>query len=192
MRKRMVSALMAGLICFGSTAVPASAMGQEPEPLTPEGNMTLVDDVDGADRQFITVTSKNGNVFYIIIDRAGEGENTVHFLNQVDEADLLGLMGEEAPPACSCTSRCEAGAVNTACELCAVNMGGCAGKAPEPAAEPEPEPEKKSSPAPLLAVVGLLALVGGGAFYWFKLRRKPEPKPDPDADDDFEEDSSKN
>ncbi len=92
MRKRMVSALLAGLICFGSTAVPASAMGQEPEP----------------------------------------------------------------------------------------------------AAEPEPEPEKKSSSAPLLAVVGLLALAGGGAFYWFKLRRKPEPKADPDAEDDFEEDSSKN
>ena len=113
----------------------------DPKPLTPEGNMSLVDDIDGEaseDKQFITVVSKTGNYFYIIIDRAGDGENTVHFLNQVDEADLLALMEvEEEPPAvCSCTVKCEAGAVNTACPVCANNMTACAGKAPEPQ-EPE-------------------------------------------------------
>ena len=72
----------------------------EPEnlpPLTPEGNLTLVDDItsEKTGKQFITVVSKNGNYFYIIIDRDDEGENTVHFLNLVDEADLLNLMDEE-------------------------------------------------------------------------------------------------
>ena len=73
---------------------------EEPEnldPLTPEGNLTLVDDItsEKTGKQFITVVSKNGNYFYIIIDRDDEGENTVHFLNLVDEADLLNLMDEE-------------------------------------------------------------------------------------------------
>ena len=68
--------------------------------LTPEGNLTLVDDYhtsysDGSGQQFITLVSKSGNTFYLVIDRNAKGENTVHFMNLVDEADLLTLMEEE-------------------------------------------------------------------------------------------------
>ena len=62
----------------------------EPAPaLTPDGNAALVDDF-GGNKQLITVTTKAGNYFYILIDRANEDKKTaVHFLNQVDEADLM-------------------------------------------------------------------------------------------------------
>ena len=69
-----------------------------PTPLYPDGNMSIVSDITGAaagDKEFITVVSKNGNYFFIIIDRSGSGENQVYFLNKVDEADLLSLMSEK-------------------------------------------------------------------------------------------------
>ena len=68
--------------------------------LTPEGNLTLVDDYhtdysDGSGQQFITLVSKSGNTFYLVIDRNAKGQQTVHFMNLADEADLLTLMEEE-------------------------------------------------------------------------------------------------
>ena len=169
--------------------------GMEPEGqlLTPEGNATLVDDFYG-DKQLITVTTKAGNYFYILIDRANEdAETAVHFLNQVDEADLLALMedGEvqETPAVCTCTEKCQAGAVNTACPVCAVNMSECAGKAPEEEPEPEPEPEKESGSGGALVLILLLAVLGGGAFAYIKfIKPKQAAKASADPDDyDFED-----
>ena len=185
---RLFVSLMAVMLSMAAFSIPAYAGGApeteelqteapkepEPVPLTPEGNLTLVDDIDKAgseDKQFITVVSKNGNTFYIIIDRAAEGENTVHFLNQVDEADLLALTEdgkvETAPALCTCSEKCEAGSVNMKCEVCKNDKSGCVGK--EAAAEePEEKPQKKVGVNPALILLTILVLGGGGAFYYFK------------------------
>ena len=162
---RLLASLTAVVLCMTAFSVTAFAGGgdgdyytgepatgsMEPEgqPLTLEGNATLVDDYYG-DKQLITVTTKAGNYFYILIDRANEDKETaVHFLNQVDEADLMALLEdgqtEETPAVCTCAEKCQAGAVNTACPVCSVNMSECAGKAPE--VEPEPDRSRRRSPA---------------------------------------------
>ena len=170
--------------------------------LTPDGNLSLIDDIGGSPRsgkQFITVETKNGNVFYFIIDRDDEGEETVHFLNKVDEADLLTLMGDDAPAAetpavCNCKEKCAAGAVNTNCPVCKNNLSECSGK--EAVAEPEPEPEQpeKKSSGGLLVIVLLLVLAGGGAFAYVKFikpRQGVKVSADPD-DYDFEDEETVN
>jgi hypothetical protein len=57
---------------------------------TPSGAGTLLEDVcqSEVNRQFITVQTRAGNVFYIIIDNDRNGQN-VYFLNAVDDFDLL-------------------------------------------------------------------------------------------------------
>lgn len=173
--------------------------------LTPDGNMTLIDDILQdesyyvsdeyvvANKQFITVQSKNGNTFYLVIDRSGDSEN-VYFLNLVDEADLMALMddGKTEKPGCTCTDKCVVGAINTGCEICRSNMSECVGKekAPEPVTEPDTEkepadtkPEKKPNSSALLIVL-VLALAGGGAVWYFKFRKpKTDTKGAADLDD---------
>ena len=163
--------------------------------LTPDGNLSLIDDIGSpttSGKQFITVETKNGNVFYLIIDRDDEGEETVHFLNQVDEADLMALTedGEKAetPIVCTCTEKCQAGAVNTACPVCMKNMSECVGTEPKPTepTEPEnPEPEKKSNAGAIAAVLLILAAGGGVAVYFLVLKPK-QGKKVPAVLDDFD------
>ena len=217
--KKTMIALCAALILMGGFSVPAYAQGaatepnagdatndsnvvveekEETPPLTPKGNATLVDDY-GGNKQLITVTTKGGNYFYILIDRAAEGEQTVHFLNQVDEADLMALMEdgstEAAPPAvCSCTDKCEAGKVNVSCPVCKDNMTACSGKEAEPETEEPPElPKEKGNAGGLVLFLVVALLGGGGAFYYFKfMKPKQSVKGDTDLEDfdfdDYDED----
>ena len=197
--KKTITALCAALILMGGFSVPAYAQGaateppaedatndsgviveekEETPPLTPKGNATLVDDY-GGNKQLITVTTKSGNYFYILIDRAAEGEQTVHFLNQVDEADLMALTetGEatKKPEVCNCTEKCEAGAVNINCPVCSADRSQCAGKEPEPEEPETPQEEESGGSMGLLLIVLVLAGAGGAAFYYFKVLK---PKKD--------------
>ena len=198
----------------GSSAqAPASSETPAPttEPITKEDGTGFTQNGNSVTRdllydkysnkQFITIETRNGETFYLVIDydkpldEDGEHYET-YFLNLVDEADLLALVeGDKQTPVCSCTTKCEAGAANTSCEVCKTNMTECTGKekvvekVPEVTPEPEPEPEKKSSGGAVVLLL-LLLLGGGFALYWFKFRKKkPDAKGPVDLDDyDYGED----
>ena len=156
--------------------------------LTPEGNLTLVDDYytnysDGSGQQFITLVSKSGNTFYLVIDRNAKGQQTVHFMNLVDEADLLALMEEEDADAY--TAEKEAA---TQAEQDRLKAEEEAKKAAGEAASGTEQPKENKITkiaSGFLGVVVLIALAAGGGFYVFakqKQKKQAEKEAlDPDA-----------
>ena len=160
--------------------------------LTPEGNLTLVDDYhtdysDGSGQQFITLVSKSGNTFYLVIDRNAKGQQTVHFMNLVDEADLLALMEEEAADAYTAEKEAAAQA-----ELDRLKAEEEAKKAEEEAATAEPPKENKITKyaGAFLGIVALIALAAGGGFYFYRqqMQKKKAEKEALDPDADYTED----
>ena len=197
MKIKKLSALLASAVLCAGMAAPAFAYGDDSTPveqpvlpevvedivtvtdetsgaLTPEGNLTLVDDYhtnysDGSGQQFITLVSKSGATFYLVIDRNAKGQQTVHFMNLVDEADLLALMEEDAADAY--TAEKEAAAQAEQDKL----------KAEEEAKKAAEE----AAASGVLGVVVLIALAAGGIFYAFakqKQKKQAEKEAlDPDA-----------
>lgn len=168
---------------------------EEPmEPLTPEGNLTLVDDYGAkptSGKQFITVTTKSGAYFYIIIDRDAEGYETVHFLNKVDEADILAYLKEEdAKEFMELQAELEKKKEATKAELESLGQGG--GQAPEK--EPvDKKPEKKkdeliSMDQKSLIVVAAFVVFGIGFLAYTMLikKKKPEKRVQAEPDDESE------
>ena len=215
--KKLGALLVSAALCAGMAA-PAFAYGGEPveeveQPvltsttdeedvvtvtdetsgaLTPEGNLTLVDDYrtdysDGSGQQFITLVSKSGNTFYLVIDRNAKGQQTVHFMNLVDEADLLALMEEEEADAY--TAEKEAAAQAEQDRLKAEEE---AKKVAEEAATAEPPKENKVTKyaGAFLGVVALIALAAGGGFYFYRqqMQKKKAEKEALDPDADYTED----
>ena len=128
---------------------------------------------------------------------AKDGSYIIVYMSN-EEADLMALMEdenvkEEPAAVCSCSAKCEAGAVNTACPVCATDKSKCTGKAPEPPAETsEPEKEKPAGLNPAAIVLLLALLGGGGVFAYLKLvKNKPKTKGNDSLDDyDYGEEDS--
>lgn len=148
---------------------------KEENPLTPDGNATLVDQASDKDgKEFYTFTSPAGNQFFLIIDKQ-RSDNNVYFLDYVTEKDLISLAKKD-------------------------KENPLITEAPEPETkQPEPEikeekpeektveeetSEKKQNNTGMVLILLLVTVGVGIAAYYFKILK---PKQELDAADDFEE-----
>lgn len=149
-------------------------------------------------KQFITVQTKNGNTFYIVIDydapiNEEEEQYKTYFLNVVDDRDLFALLDDEDAnelKTCICDDKCVVGDVNTDCPVCKTNMSECTGTEPVPETPTEDEPPvteepKQSSNMGMIIAIVAIAGIGGAAYYYFKFIKGKKQK---DDDMDFFDD----
>lgn len=163
----------------------------ESEPaLTPDGNLTLVDDIgssSGAGKQFITLVTKNGNYFYLIIDRDDDGDENVHFLNMVDEADLFALMDEDQVTSYQTQSAVAdtSSTIDTTTDTVTTDTSENTDSA-DTEETTETETKNSGSMLPVVAVV-LLLLAGAGGYLFLQTKKKKAVAKRPDPDADYEE-----
>ena len=163
---------------------------------TPDGSASVLDEAQETadDKQFYTITTEAGNVFYLIIDGKRDSQN-VHFLNGVTEADLMALAEKgdgsmsviPAGDTCTCTEKCEAGKVRTDCPVCKNDLTGCVGKETKPSEPEQPEteqPKKDTGSIGTIIFVVLALLAVGGIGYYVKIVRPKQQA----ADEEFEDD----
>ena len=66
----------------------------EETPFSVPGNGSLADDKSGdSTKEFLTVQTKNGNTFFLVLDRSSNKEN-VYMLSMIDEDDLAEFVTE--------------------------------------------------------------------------------------------------
>ena len=159
-------------------------------PFQSDGNAHTLDMLYSAatNKQFITLQSKSGNTFYLVIDydkpidEDAEMYET-YFLNLVDERDLLALMSDEEKEALPTPTP----------EIVYVTPEPTSAPQRETPATEEPQTDKPNQMTAIVALVGILAAVGIGAFVLKKNKGKaPAGRTDSDLDleDDDEDDES--
>jgi len=153
-----------------STPEPTSKPTPAPVPtspdtsaLTPEGDLTLVDDIQAGDKQIITVVTKSGNYFYIVIDRSGKKEN-VYFLNLVDESDLMAIINGKS-------NANGTGGTGSGAAPVSPPASGTVIQQPTEQTPATTAPQSKGgmNTGSIIIIVLLIAGVGGGLFYYFKI-----------------------
>ena len=182
----------------GNSGTPEPTTSSVPDgAFTPEGTGTVLDSATGedGDKQFYTITTEAGNVFYLIIDGKRD-DNNVYFLNGVTEADLMALAEKNdgsvsvipAADVCTCKEKCEAGKVNTGCPVCKNDLNGCKGKEKptetEKPAEPEKPKKETGSVGTILFILAALLAVGGIGYYVKIVRPKQQAEDDAEFEDD--------
>ncbi|MBC5744887.1 DUF4366 domain-containing protein [Lachnospiraceae bacterium MD308] len=133
------------------------------------GNGQLMDDFsEDETKQFLTIQSKSGNTYFMVLDRSNNTEN-VYMLSMIDENDLAEFISEEQK------EKEQSAVVIPEKESPAVSA--------EPEKEPVVEEKKGGINTRALLVVILLLTVGIGGFYYFKVIKLRQDEDEADGED---------
>ena len=140
------------------------------EPFSVPGNAQVQDDITNSkNKEFLTITTKNNNTFYLIIDRSANVDN-VYMLSQIDENDLQEFLEEDT----------SASTIVDVTPEVVIDENTHSEQTEQPATE---SPEKEGTASNLGALVAILiaAILGVGAYGYIKFIK---PKKDEDDGDD--------
>jgi len=143
-------------------------------PFTPSGTGTVIDNaIDGDGKEFYTVKTEKGNIFYLIIDRQKNTQN-VYFLNVVTEEDLMAFVEKTDKKTTTGTSA-----------IPPTGQTGTNGQGSP--ATPEPETEKTPGNNAVYILLVIAVAAAGGALYYFKIVKGKKNKTDTDENDGSDE-----
>lgn len=182
---------LSGMTAFAQsnapTETPTETVIEDNRTLTPKGNAQLVDDVsDNENLQFITVTARDGNVFYFVIDKGAQSEN-VYFLNTVDESDLEALIekSDKKPTATAKSEQTENTAETDSTETDKKNTDSKTEKSEQS------EQNRQKNNSGLFIILALAAAAGIGGYYYKVILPKKKLEQADDLDDfDFEDEDT--
>lgn len=138
------------------------------------GNAQLEDDItEDSTKEFLTITTKNNNTFYLVIDRSANTEN-VYMLSQIDENDLQEFLDSE-------------GTTENPSNHPSIVLEETEKQTNETVEETKPEEKGTEESKPSQNMAGLfgillLAGAGAGAYYYLKIRKKKEQEENDDSE----------
>jgi hypothetical protein len=142
----------------------------EGNPFTPDGTGDVVDNVTNKDgKEFFSITTADGNVFYLIVDRERESDN-VYLLNAVNEDDLASLAKPGDGKPVSAVTVPEVTPTATPADT-----------TPAPEAAPDKNGDSNTG---IIAFIVIAVVIIGGVAYYFKVVR---PKKYSTAADSYDE-----
>lgn len=166
-----------------STSDTGQEQNAEEEPVLEEssdtafstpGNAQLEDDItEDSTKEFLTITTKNNNTFYLVIDRSANTEN-VYMLSQIDENDLQEFLDSE-------------GTTENPSKQPSIVLEETEKQTNETVEETKPEEKGTEESKPSQNMAGLfgillLAGAGAGAYYYLKIRKKKEQEENDDSE----------
>lgn len=131
------------------------------------GSVVESNNTSGEGKTFYTITTKDEQVFYIIVDNSKASDN-VYLLTDVTQEDLTQMVAGEDAPILQETPK----------------DGTTSNAATEGTPKKEPE-EATTNYLPIILIIGLVAGGIGGGYYYFKVYKSKQDLDDAEDLEDF-------